>query len=50
MKANGVLDFNINELGCISRDLGVLLWRLKVHLRFFATTPVDLLRPNVTAL
>ena len=26
MKANGVLDFDINELGCISRDLGVLLW------------------------
>jgi hypothetical protein len=25
MKANGVLDFDINELGCISRDLGVLL-------------------------
>ena len=26
MKANGVLDFDINELGYISRDLGVLLW------------------------
>jgi hypothetical protein len=26
MKANGVLDFDINELGCISGDLGVLLW------------------------
>jgi len=29
MKANGVLDFDINELGCISRDLGMLLWTAK---------------------
>jgi hypothetical protein len=29
MKANGVLDLDINELGCISRDLGMLLWTAK---------------------
>jgi hypothetical protein len=30
MKANGVLDFDINELGCTSRDLGTLLWTAKI--------------------
>jgi hypothetical protein len=50
MKANSALDFDINELGCISRDLGVLLWAAESSLRFFATPPVDLRRPNVTAL
>jgi hypothetical protein len=29
MKANGVLDFDINELGCKSRGLGVLLWTVE---------------------
>ena len=50
MRENGVLDFDINELGCISRDLGVLRWTANNSPPNFLDAVGGSYRLNVTAL